>query len=84
VGEKGEAPIGDYAGYRPLVEQIVQFFKTGQPPVAAEETIEICAFMEAADESKRRGGEPVELEEMMTKAQPIAKRRLAELGVKTP
>lgn len=84
VGEQGEAPVGDYAGYRPLVAQIVQFFKTGQPPVAAEETLEICAFMEAADESKRRGGEPVELEEMFTKAQPVARRRLAELGVKTP
>jgi hypothetical protein len=84
VGEKGEAPVGDYVGYRPLVAQIVQFFKTGQPPVAAEETLEICAFMEAADESKRRGGEPVELEEMFTKARPIAARRLAELKVTAP
>ena len=38
--------------------------------------------MEAADESKRRGGEPVELEEMMVKAKPLAAKRLAELGVK--
>ena len=38
--------------------------------------------MEAADESKRRGGEPVELEEMMERAKPIAAKRLAELGVK--
>ena len=39
--------------------EIVRFFRTGQPPVAAEETLEILAFMEAADESKRhdwRGG----------------------------
>jgi hypothetical protein len=45
----------------------VQFFKTGIPPVSAEETIEIYAFMEAADESKRLGGVPVELEKVMAK-----------------
>ena len=58
-GTKGIAPIGDYGGYEPLVVEIVKFFKTGKPPVAAEETIEIFAFMEAADESKRQGGRPV-------------------------
>ena len=82
VGEKGEAPIGDYNGYRPLVVEIVKFFRTKQPPVSEAETLEIYAFMEAADESKRRGGEPIELEEMMVKAQPLAAKRLAELGVK--
>ena len=81
-GEKGEAPVGDSAGYRPLIVEIVKFFRTGKPPVAQAETLEIYAFMEAADESKRRGGEPVELKEMMTKAQPLAAKRLAELGVK--
>ena len=34
----------------------------------SEETIEIFAFMEAADESKRRGGAPVTLESVMTAA----------------
>src|SRR2546430_12678947 len=33
--------------------EIGRFFKTGKSPVRAEETIEIFAFMEAADESKR-------------------------------
>jgi hypothetical protein len=33
--------------------------------VSAEETLEIFAFMEAADESKRRGGLPVKLSEVM-------------------
>jgi hypothetical protein len=37
-------------------------------PVAAEETIELFAFMEAADESKRRGGVPVKLSEVLEKA----------------
>ena len=80
--EKGEGPVGDSAGYRPLIVEIVKFFRTKQPPVAEAETLEIYAFMEAADESKRRGGEPVELEEMMTRAKPLAATRLAGLGVK--
>jgi predicted dehydrogenase len=67
-GSKGIAPSGKYAGYEPLVEEICKFFKTGRPPVSAEETIEIIAFMEAADESKRSGGKPVTLESVMAKA----------------
>ncbi|RYD68139.1 MAG: Gfo/Idh/MocA family oxidoreductase [Verrucomicrobiaceae bacterium] len=51
--------------YAPLVEQIMRFFQTGESPVSAEETIEIFAFMEAADESKRRGGQPVKLSEVL-------------------
>jgi predicted dehydrogenase len=54
--------------YEPLVAEIVKFFKTGKPPVSAAETLEIYAFMEAADESKRQGGAPVTLERVMTKA----------------
>ncbi len=50
---------GDYA---PLVREIMKFFQTGIAPVPAEETLELFAFMEAADESKRRGGVPVKLE----------------------
>ena len=57
-----------YGGYQPLVEEICKFFKTGKPPVSAEETIELFAFMEAADESKRQGGAPVKIETVMAKA----------------
>ncbi len=67
-GTKGIAPAGGYGGYEPLVVEIVKFFKSGKPPVSAEETIEIFAFMEAADESKRQGGKPVEIESVMAKA----------------
>ena len=42
-------------GYEPLLVEICKFFRTGKPPVTAEETLEIFAFMEAADESKRQG-----------------------------
>lgn len=68
VGEKGEAPIGSYDGYDVLLFEIVQMFRSGKPPVSAEETIELYAFMEAADESKRRGGAEVTLQEVLEKA----------------
>ena len=56
---------GDYAN---LVREIMTFFKTKKPPIAPEETIELFAFMEAADESKRRGGVPVSIAEVIEKA----------------
>jgi hypothetical protein len=54
--------------YAPLVVEIMKFFQTRKPPVSAEETIEMFAFMEAADESKRRGGVPVTIREVLDKA----------------
>ncbi len=68
VGEKGESPVGQFDGYTPLVAEIVKFFQTKQPPVSAAETIELFAFMEAADESKRQEGKPVAIAEVMKKA----------------
>jgi hypothetical protein len=55
-------------GYQPLMVEVVKFFRTGKPPVDVAETLEIYAFMEAADESKRRGGVPVRLEEVLENA----------------
>jgi len=66
--EKGEAAVGAFDGYAPLVVEIVKFFQTRLAPVPAAETIELFAFMEAADESKRRGGEAVTLREVLEKA----------------
>ena len=67
-GSKAVMPVGEYAGYGPLIEEIVKFFKTGKPPVPAEETIEMFAFMSAADESKAKGGVAVSIAEMIEKA----------------
>lgn len=67
-GAKGEAPIGSFDGYEPLLHRIVHFFRTGQAPVTAEETVAIYAFMEAADESKRRGGAEVKIADVMAAA----------------
>lgn len=73
VGEKGESAVGSYDGYDPLLFAAVHFFRTGVAPVTPEETLEIYAFMEAADESKRRGGAEVTLGEVMEKARAAAR-----------
>jgi predicted dehydrogenase len=59
---------GKSAGYQPLIQQIVKSFKTGQAPVPAEETIEILAFMSAADVSRDRGGAPVSVPALIAEA----------------
>ncbi len=67
-GTRGSGLAGKYEGYKPLVVEIGRFFRCGRPPVSAEETLEILAFMEAADASKRAGGAPVSIESVMKKA----------------
>jgi predicted dehydrogenase len=67
-GEKGEGVAGTFDSYFPLVQQIMKFFQTGVAPVPPEETIEIFAFLEAADESKRQGGVPVKVKDVLSKA----------------
>jgi len=67
-GEKGQGPAGTFDGYVPLVCGIMQFFQTGVAPVNPPETIEILAFMEAADLSKKQGGAPVKLSEVIASA----------------
>ena len=71
-GEKGIVSAGHFEGYEPLLAEIVQFFKTSKPPVTTEQTIEIYAFMEAADQSKRQGGMLVSLESVLKQAQEAA------------
>ena len=51
--------------YEGLVIEIARFFRTGKAPVTPEETLELFAFMTAADLSKARGGAPVKLSEVM-------------------
>ena len=66
--QQGNVVLGPYGGYEPLLKDIVNYFETGKVPVSPDETIEIFAFMEAADESKRQGGAAVSLEKVMAKA----------------
>lgn len=67
-GEKVVATLGTYNGYNPLLAEIITYFKTGVVPVQPEETLEILAFMEAADLSKKKGGVAVSMDEVMEKA----------------
>jgi len=69
-GTKAVGPIVASAGYGPLVDEIVKFFRTGKVPVPAEETIEIFAFMSAADESKAHGGAEVSIAAVIQEAEP--------------
>lgn len=64
-GAQGQQALGAYGGYLPLLYQIADFFDTGIAPVSPEETTELVAFMEAADESKRRGGAAVNLADLL-------------------
>lgn len=64
-GENASAPIGTYTGYASLLHKIVEFFETGIAPVQPEETMELLAFMVAADESKRLGGKAVAIKDFL-------------------
>ena len=71
-GTNGVIHRGGFAGYVPAVKAICDFFVSGKPPVASEETIEMFAFMEAADDSKRQGGKPVAIAKILEKAERAA------------
>lgn len=53
------------SSYYGLVSAAIEFFRTGRSPVPIDETVEIMAFMEAADLSKARNGAPVAIAEVM-------------------
>jgi hypothetical protein len=61
-GIRSVAPVT--GGYPVLVQEIVKFFRTGVPPVDPAETLEIMAFIAAADRSKARGGAEVQLSDV--------------------
>lgn len=60
-GKSGILHLGPYNGYDPLLLKIIEFFKSGIPPVDERETLAILAFMEAADVSKNAKGARVTL-----------------------
>jgi hypothetical protein len=66
-GTKAVAEQKGSGNYAPLVREVIKFFQTGISPVPPEETLEMFAFMEAADESKRQGGKPVRIADVMRK-----------------
>ena len=66
-GSKAVAEQENSGDYAPLVAEIMKFFQTGVAPVSPQETINMFAFMEGADESKRQGGAPVKISDVMEK-----------------
>ena len=54
--------LGQFMGYGPLLDKILPFFETGVSPVDEKETLAICAFIDAAQESKLNGGNAVQLQ----------------------
>jgi hypothetical protein len=64
-GSQSIAQAGKFEGYEPLLVEIVRCFQTGRTPISPEQTLEILAFMEAADESKRQSGRPVAVADFM-------------------
>jgi hypothetical protein len=67
-GEKENLTLGGKLGYNELLIKVVEFFNTGIVPVKAEETLEIFGFMQAAQESRLKGGASVNIESVMLKA----------------
>jgi hypothetical protein len=57
-----QSPANNTVSYVPLVKEIVAFFQSGKPPVPNEETLEIFAFMDAAQRSKEAGGKAMKLQ----------------------
>ena len=64
-GTKGVVDAKLDGAYAAMLKELLDFFRTGIAPVSSAETIEIYAFMEAAHESKRRGGVPVTIAEIL-------------------
>lgn len=76
---EGVTSTGTYAGYEPLLKEILNFFKTGVPPVSEKETLEIFAFIDAADESKRKGGKVISTGKVYEKRAKEAKKLIRKL-----
>lgn len=68
VPVKGVVPTNDkYMGYEGIAIEIAKFFKGGPVPVSIKETMEILAFMEAAQESKSKNGVNIQIADMLKK-----------------
>ena len=67
-GVNGNIGLGPFDGYEALAIKIGEFFKSKISPIDARESVEIYAFMEAADESKRKGGASIRIDDVLKSA----------------
>jgi hypothetical protein len=68
-----------YEGYEPLVREIRRFLAGGPAPVSNEETLEMMAFMQAAQASKDGGGKSVLVREVWQEHLDAAKEIVAKI-----
>jgi hypothetical protein len=54
--------------YNPMLREIIKFFTTKVAPVTPAQTLEIYGFLQAAEESRRLGGVPVSIRNVLTQA----------------
>lgn len=76
---KGIEPVGGYDGYGLLLDEILNFFKTGVAPVSEKETLEIFTFMEASTQSKRYAGKIISMDATFKKGQKQARKLIKKL-----
>lgn len=60
-GDKAIMPLDNKYNYDDMLLRIVNFFETGIPPVPEQETIEIAAFIDAAQKSRKKKGKAISL-----------------------
>ncbi|WP_017259247.1 Gfo/Idh/MocA family protein [Pedobacter arcticus] len=65
--EKELVQLGPFTGYNPLLKEVIKFFSTGIAPVSALETMQILAFMDAAEESKQQQAQLISLQSIYKK-----------------
>jgi len=70
-GEKGISVLNEYSGYEPLLVKICEFYESGKTPISIEETLEIFAFMQAAEESKEKGGVSIDIDSVVKDAKEL-------------
>ncbi|MDD2327647.1 MAG: Gfo/Idh/MocA family oxidoreductase [bacterium] len=79
ITERGAVPVGSYEGYEGLLDEILNFFDTGISPIPDEETIEIFTFMEASNQSVKKGGRIISMKETYNKGMKEANKLLKRL-----
>lgn len=77
--KEGAVSTGGFVGYNALLDEIIKFFKTGEPPVTEQETLGIFTFMEASNESKREEGKIILMEDTYRKGLKEAQQLIKEL-----
>ena len=63
--EKKIIPTTIGSDKKALMQEIARFFKTGKPPIDPNTTLEIFAFMQAAEASKEAGGKAILIKDLL-------------------